>query len=109
MYSEEHFTGGRQVSYVASGAAIKAATQVLEDCGGRVMLFANSLSAQGCGRVQNRLNATLYNTDQEAAKMIAPEHTWYRELALECISKCIVVDLFIAVTLKHKSLDVATM
>ena len=109
MYSDEHYATGRQVTSIATGAAIKAATMVLEECGGRIMLFANSLGAQGCGRVQNRLNATLYNTDQEAAKMLAPENTWYRELALECISKCIVVDLFIAVTLKYKSLDVATL
>jgi hypothetical protein len=43
MYSEEHFGTGRQVSYIATGAALKAATEVLEECGGRVMLFANSL------------------------------------------------------------------
>jgi hypothetical protein len=41
--------------------------------------------------------------------MLAPEHTWYRELALDCNSKSIVVDLFIAVTIKHMSLDVATL
>ena len=41
--------------------------------------------------------------------MIAPESPFYRELALECIAKCITVDLFLAVTLKYKSLDVATM
>ena len=32
--------------------------------------------------------------------MLAPEHNFYRELALECISKCITVDLFIAVDTK---------
>ena len=41
--------------------------------------------------------------------MLAPESPFYRELALECIAKCITVDLFLAVTLKYKSLDVATM
>ena len=41
--------------------------------------------------------------------MLAPESTFYRDLALECMPKCIVVDLFLALTLKHVSLDVATM
>ena len=51
MYSEEHYATGRQVTSIATGAAVKAATMVLEECGGRIMLFANSLGAQGCGRV----------------------------------------------------------
>lgn len=41
--------------------------------------------------------------------MLAPESNFYRELALECISKCITVDIFLAVDTKKQSLDVATM
>lgn len=41
--------------------------------------------------------------------MLAPEHDFYRTLALDCISKNITVDLFLAMTLKFKSMDVATM
>lgn len=41
--------------------------------------------------------------------MIAPEGPFYRELALECVAKCITVDLFLAVTVKKQSMDVATM
>ena len=41
--------------------------------------------------------------------MLSPENNYYRELALECISKCITVDLFLAVDTKKQSLDVATM
>lgn len=41
--------------------------------------------------------------------MLAPENNFYREQALDCISKCITVDLFIAVNTKKQSLDVATM
>lgn len=41
--------------------------------------------------------------------MIAPEHDFYRTLALECIAKNISVDLFLAMTLKFKSMDIATM
>jgi len=59
--------------------------------------------------VQTRVNAKLYNTDEEVAKMLKPETEFYRELALDCISKCITVDLFLALTLKHISLDVATL
>ena len=100
MYSEEHYSQGRQATSVATGAAIKAAMELLEENGGRIMLFANTIGAQGCGRVQNRLNAALYNTEQEAPKMLAPEGPFYRELALECVAKCITVDLFLAATVK---------
>ena len=41
--------------------------------------------------------------------MLSPAHTFYKDLANECIRNCITVDLFIAVTMKYKSLDVATM
>ena len=41
--------------------------------------------------------------------MLYPASTFYKELANECLSKCITVDLFMAVTMKYKSLDVATM
>ena len=45
MYSDEFYAQGRQVTSVATGAALKCATTLLEDQGGRVMLFANSLGA----------------------------------------------------------------
>lgn len=73
------------------------------------MLFANTLGAQGCGKVHSRIDPKLYNTDNEAPKMLTPEHTFYRDLALECVANCITVDLFLSLTLKHGSLDVATM
>jgi len=41
--------------------------------------------------------------------MLTPEHDFYRQLALECVGKCIAVDLFLAFTQKHVSLDVATL
>ena len=41
--------------------------------------------------------------------MLAPEGTFYRDQALDCISKCITVDLFLAVNTKKQSLDVATL
>ena len=48
---------------IATGAAIKAGTNLLEETGGRIMIFAATLGAQGIGKVQNRMNATFYNTD----------------------------------------------
>jgi len=45
MYDEEYYTSGRQTTSVALGSAVKAGTQLLEDIGGRVMVFANSLGA----------------------------------------------------------------
>lgn len=41
--------------------------------------------------------------------MFTPENNFYRELALDCNSKCICVDLFLALSTKQISMDVATM
>ena len=110
FFGEEYYAQGRHGTSVATGAAVKAATQVVEENGGRVMFFTSTLgAAQGCGRVQNRYNATVFNTDQEATKMLAPEQSFFRELALDCTSKCIAVDLFVSLNLKHKSLDLASI
>lgn len=109
FYSEEHYSTGRQVTSVATGAAIKAGMMLLKDIGGRIMLFANTLGSQGCGKVHSRIDPKLYNTETEAAKMLTPEHSFYRDLALECVANCVTVDLFLSLTAKHGSLDVATM
>lgn len=109
FFSADHYAQGRQVTSIATGAALVSAKALLEEKGGRIMLFANNLGAQGVGRVQNRLNASFYNTDNEGPKMITPEHDFYRTFALDCISKNICVDLFLALSLKFKSMDVATM
>jgi len=45
FYSEEHYSSGRQVTSVATGAAIKACTMLLAETGGRIMLFANTIGA----------------------------------------------------------------
>ena len=58
MFGEEYYAHGRQLTSIATGSAIVAAKNLLEERGGRIMIFANTLGAQGCGRVQNRLNAT---------------------------------------------------
>ena len=34
LYSDEYYAQGRQVASVATGAAIKAGTLLLDDCGG---------------------------------------------------------------------------
>lgn len=45
FYSQEHYAQGRQVTSVATGAALMAAKALLEEKGGRIMLFANTLGA----------------------------------------------------------------
>ena len=45
FYSTDYYAHGRQVTSVATGAALQTATALLEETGGRVMLFANTLGA----------------------------------------------------------------
>ena len=51
FYSADYYAQGRQVTSVATGAALTASKSMLEETGGRIMLFTNTLGAQGCGRV----------------------------------------------------------
>ena len=51
MHSDEHYAHGRQLTSIATGAAIVAGKNLLEEIGGRIMIFANTLGAQGCGKV----------------------------------------------------------
>lgn len=51
MHSDEHYAHGRQLTSIATGAAIVAGKNLLEENGGRIMVFASTLGAQGCGKV----------------------------------------------------------
>ena len=73
------------------------------------MVFASAISSLGCGQVQTRSKAELFNTPEEAEKMMAPENDFYSVLGKECIDKRITVDLFLAISAKYPSVDVATL
>ena len=73
------------------------------------MVFASTISSLGCGQVQTRSKAELFNTPDEAVKMMAPEHEFYVTLGKECIDKRITVDMFLAINPKYPSVDVATL
>ena len=73
------------------------------------MVFASTISSLGCGQVQTRSKAEFFNTPDEAAKVMSPEHDFYTTLGKECIDKRITVDLFLGITAKYPSIDVATL
>ena len=81
----------------------------LEELGGRIMVFASSIASIGVGKVQTRSKAELFNTPDEASKMMSPEHDYYSTLGKECIDKRITVDLYLAISPKYPSIDVATL
>ena len=83
--------------------------EALEEFGGRIMIFASSISSIGIGKVQTRSKAELFNTPEEAAKMMSPENDFYSQLGKECIDKRITVDMFLAIAPKYPSMDVATL
>ena len=51
--------------------------EALEEYGGRIMVFASSISSIGVGKVQTRSKAELFNTPDEAAKMMSPDNDFY--------------------------------
>ena len=97
------------MTQICTGVAIKAGMDALEEFGGRIMVFSASISSVGIGKVTTRSKAELFNTPDEAVKMMSPENEFYTQLGKECIDKRITVDLFLAITPKYPSIDVATL
>lgn len=110
MYSaEESLHSGKSVNYCATGAAIKAGHHMLEEVGGKIMVFSSSVSSTGCGKVQMRHKPELFNTNEEAKEMIAPAHDFFLTLAAQCNKSRVSVDLFYGILKNQNSVDLATV
>ncbi len=65
--------------------------------GGRIIVFASTISQLGFGSVASHDDPKLYNTSSET-KLLSPASTHYQDLSETCINKRICVDLFFALT-----------
>lgn len=61
------------VASIVTGAAISAATQLILEEGGRVLVFSSNICSNGYGALKQREDPKLYNTPNEA-KLLSPEH-----------------------------------
>lgn len=90
------FSAGATASNTNSctGPALAAARRVLNETGGKLLLFQSSLPSMGEGALKNRDNPRLLGTDKEHLLLNAEEQ-WYKTNALEFSRLQICVDTFL--------------
>jgi len=88
-----------------TGPAILAAFRIIQEVGGKMLLFQTSLPTMGLGTLKSRENPRLLNTDKEH-QLLIPEDKWYSERAVELSAKQICVDTFL---FSGQYTDVATL
>jgi protein transport protein SEC24 len=76
------------------GSAVQSAYLIMEEIGGKMLVFSSSLPAAGLGQLPMRDNPRAIGTDQEQA-LLAPNNPFYSTLAKACAQKLITVDLFL--------------
>lgn len=87
-----------------TGAAIMAAKRVIQNIGGKMLLFQTSLPSIGEGILKPRENPRLLGTDKEHI-LLNPEEVWYKNNAVEFSRLQICCDIFL---FSNQYTDVAT-
>ncbi|CAK0784355.1 hypothetical protein CVIRNUC_007559 [Coccomyxa viridis] len=86
------FAGNSMVES-ALGPALQAAYTVMQDYGGKMLVFQNAVPSLGLGKIKARDNAALWGTDAEC-KLRQPDDPFYKKFAAECSRVQIAVDIF---------------
>ncbi|XP_018421524.1 PREDICTED: protein transport protein Sec24C isoform X3 [Nanorana parkeri] len=90
------------------GPVIQAGLEALRsaDCAGKLFVFHTTLPiAEAPGKVKNRDDKKLLNTDKEKS-LFQPQTTFYNNLAKDCVAQGCCVDLFL---FPNQFVDVATL
>lgn len=77
----------------AMGPALQAAFLMMEALGGKLLLFQTSVPNVGVGKITQRDNPTLYNTDSEH-RLRVPEDIFFKKFAAEASKSQISIDVF---------------
>lgn len=77
----------------AMGPALQAAYLMMEAIGGKLLLFQTSVPNVGVGKITQRDNPTLYNTDSEH-RLRVPEDIFFKKFAAEASKAQISIDVF---------------
>ncbi|GFZ13594.1 Sec23/Sec24 protein transport family protein [Actinidia rufa] len=90
----------------AFGPAIKAAFMVMNQLGGKMLIFQNTLPSLGVGRLRLRGDdLRVYGTDKEHTLRI-PEDPFYKQMAADCTKYQIAVNVY---ALSDKYTDIASL
>ena len=77
----------------AMGPALQAAFLMMEALGGKLLLFQTSVPNVGVGKITQRDNPTVYNTDSEH-RLRVPEDIFFKKFAAEASKSQISIDIF---------------
>ncbi|KAF2584015.1 hypothetical protein F2Q70_00037634 [Brassica cretica] len=90
----------------AFGPAVKAAYMVMNQLGGKLLIFQNSLPSLGAGRLKLRGDdPRVYGTDKEYALRVA-EDTFYKQMAADCTKFQIAINVY---AFSDKYTDIASL
>jgi len=98
-YSQNHSTG------CAFGSAIKAASLILEEHGGKMITFLASFPNINPGKLEQRFKPEFTGTAKEM-EYFKPQTTFYQLEAEKCVKQHIGIDLFVFAT---TYMDIATL
>lgn len=76
----------------SAGSAIKAAVDILKNSIGRILWFCISIPSLGYGRLINRNNSQLYNTEKE--RQLYCRSNVYNDILETCREKGVGIDVF---------------
>ncbi|XP_021738849.1 protein transport protein Sec24-like At3g07100 [Chenopodium quinoa] len=90
----------------AFGPALKAAYMVMNQLGGKLLIFQNTLPSIGVGRLRLRgEDPRVYGTDKEASLRV-PEDPFYKQMAADCTKYQIGVNVY---AFSDKYTDIASL
>jgi protein transport protein SEC24 len=76
------------------GAALLAAQSLLSAKGGRILTFSTTISLTGAGKLKNRNDYKIYNTEKEKT-LYEPQTPFYGDLGYKLLQQRIGLDLFV--------------
>lgn len=89
------------------GSALSFASKIMENTGGRIIVFQNNLPNFGPGSIAVRDESTIMSSPDRDKIMFAPQHDYYQVLGESLSGKGISVDLFLCPTIPF--IDVSTI
>ncbi|QID87726.1 hypothetical protein GRS66_010409 [Saccharomyces pastorianus] len=94
------------ISKFALGPALKAASNLINNTGGKIEVISSTLPDTGVGKLKRRSEQGVLNTPKETSQLLSCQDSFYKTFTIECSKLQITVDMFLA---SEEYMDVATL
>ena len=88
------FHATTKITETCTGNALSYAGSLLQDCGGKVLLFQASLPSTGSGKLKIREAVNILGTEAEK-ELMKPSNDFYTTLATQVVERQMSIDLFL--------------